>query len=103
LDDIKTDNMQELKLLSFDVENKILQLAETYRQLKEEYITLKQKNKELKEVITKLEYKVKNQSEQLVKYKLNEKMNEEKKYTDVKLKINELVREIDMCIKLLNE
>ncbi|MDR1878545.1 MAG: hypothetical protein LBQ64_03155 [Bacteroidales bacterium] len=103
MDDIKTDNMQELKLLSFDVENKILQLAETYRQLKEEYITLKQKNKELKEVITKLEYKVKNQSEQLVKYKLNEKMNEEKKYTDVKLKINELVREIDMCIKLLNE
>ncbi|MDR1181031.1 MAG: hypothetical protein LBL13_03525 [Bacteroidales bacterium] len=95
--------MQELKLLSFEVENKVLHLAEKYRQLKEEHKTLKKKNKELKEIITKLEEKIKIQSEQLVKYKLGEKINEENKYTDVKLKINELVREIDLCMKLLNE
>jgi hypothetical protein len=95
--------MQELKLLSFEVENKVLQLAEKYRQLKEEHKISKKKNKELKEVITKLEKKIKIQSEQLVKYKLGEKINEENKYTDVKLKINELVREIDICMKLLNE
>ena len=95
--------MQELKLLCFEVENKVLQLAEMYRQLKEESIILKRKNKELKEIISKLELKIKVQSEQLVKYKLGEIMNEEEKYTDVKLKINELVREIDVCMKLLNE
>ncbi len=95
--------MQELKLLSFDVENKVLQLAEMYRQLKEESVVLKRKNKELKEIITKLELKIKTQSEQLVKYKLGEKINDDEKYTDVKLKINELVREIDMCMRLLNE
>ena len=88
--------MQELKLLSFDVENKVEQLADKYRQIKAEYFVLKQKNKELKEIITKLESKIKMQSEQLVKYKLGEKINDDKKYTDVKLKINELVREIDV-------
>ncbi|MDR0604206.1 MAG: hypothetical protein LBG80_07905 [Bacteroidales bacterium] len=95
--------MQELKLLSIDVENKILQLAEKYRQLKDEYVVLKRKNKELKEIINKLEHKIKIQSEQLVSYKLGNKINDEEKYTDVKLKINELVREIDICMKLLNE
>jgi hypothetical protein len=95
--------MQELKLLSFDVENKAVQLAEKYRQLKEEHNILRRKNKELKEIINSLEDKIKIQSEQLVKYKLGKKINEDEKYTDAKLKINELVREIDICMKLLNE
>ena len=95
--------MQELKLLSFNVANKVKQLADMYIQIKKEYVILKQKNKELKEIITKLEVKIKMQSEQLVKHKLGEKMSDDEKYTDVKLKINELVREIDVCMRLLNE
>jgi len=95
--------MQELKLLNLEVENQILQLVEKHRQLKEEYKIVKQKNKEFKELINILENKVKLQSEQLVKYKLTEKLNNNGDNTDVKLKINQLVREIDMCIKLLNE
>jgi len=94
--------MQEMRLLCFDVENKILQFAEMYRQMKEDYCNLKQKNKELKEIINKLELKIRTQSEQLVKYKLGEKIDDDK-HTDVKLKINELVREVDMCIRLLKE
>jgi soluble cytochrome b562 len=95
--------MQEIRLLTYDVENKMMQLVENYRQLKEELVIFKQKNKELKEIINKLEVKIKMQSEQLVKYKLGEKINDDEKYTDVKLKINELVREIDGCMKLLKE
>ena len=102
--------MQEQKLLSFDVESKmlhvegkVLQLAGLYGQMKEDYIVLKQKNKELKEIINKLEVKIKMQSEQLVRCKLGEKIGDDEKYTDVKLKINELVREIDACMRLLNE
>ena len=95
--------MRELKLLCFDVENKVLQLAEAHRQLVEDYDAVKQKNKRLKETIVKLEEKVKMQSEQIVKYKLSEKANAIGNYTDVKLKINELVREIDRCIGLLND
>ena len=95
--------MQELKLLNLEVENQVLQLAEKHRQLKEEYKIVKQKNKELKGIINILEQKIKSQSEQLVKYKLGDKLNQSENNTDVKLKINQLVREIDMCIKLLNE
>lgn len=95
--------MQELKSLSFEVVGKVLQLEEKYTQMKVEYANLKQKNKELKDIITKLETKIKMQSEQLVKYKLGEKINDDEKYTDVKLKINEMVREIDLCMRLLNE
>jgi len=94
--------MRELKLLCFDVENKVLQLAEAHRQLREDYDALRGKNKGLKERIVKLEEKMKTQSEQLVKYKLSERANAADNYTDVKLKINELVREIDRCIGLLN-
>jgi len=96
--------MRELKLLCFDVESKVLQLAEVHRQLREDYNALKEKNKKLKETIVKLEEKVKTQSEQIVKYKLSEKANAvDNNYTDVNLKINELVREIDRCIGLLND
>jgi chromosome segregation ATPase len=94
--------MRELKLLCFDGENKVLQLAETHRQLREDYNALKEKNKRLKETIVKLEERVKTQSEQIVKYKLSQKADTADSYTDVKLKINELVREIDRCIGLLN-
>ena len=95
--------MQELKLLNLEVENQVLQLAERHRQLKEENKIVKQKNKELKGIINILEQKIKAQSEQLVKYKLGDKLNQDGDNTDVKLKINQLVREIDECIKLLNE
>jgi len=95
--------MRELKLLCFDVENKVLRLAETHRQLQEDFDALRAKNKELKERIVKLEEKVKTQSEQIVKYKLSGTANADGNYTDVKLKINELVREIDRCIGLLND
>jgi hypothetical protein len=46
---------------------------------------------------------VKSQSEEIVKYKLSEKVDTMDNYTDVKLKLNELVREIDKCIGLLND
>ena len=95
--------MQELKLLGIESENKVLLLAKKYQQLNEELVIFKQKNKELKEIITKLEVKIKEQASQLVKYKLGGRVNNNEKYTDVKLKVNELVREIDVCMSLLKE
>ena len=54
--------MQELKSLCFNTENKVSQLAEMYRQMKEECFVLKQKNKEQKDIINRLERKIKMQS-----------------------------------------
>jgi len=95
--------MRELKHLCWDIDTKVTQLANTHRKLRENFDALRAKNRELKERIVKLEEKVKTQSEQIVKYKLSGAANADGNYTDVKLKINELVREIDRCIGLLND
>ncbi|MFA7401309.1 MAG: hypothetical protein GX612_08775 [Bacteroidales bacterium] len=95
--------MQELKILSLEVESKILQLIEKHKELKNKNKELKNKNKELRQIIEKLEIKTKEQTEQIVQLKLSDSLGKSTNNTDIKLKINELVREIDKCICLLNE
>ncbi|MCL2131337.1 MAG: hypothetical protein FWH36_02595 [Lentimicrobiaceae bacterium] len=94
--------MLDLELLYYKTENEVMQLVKTYQQLKTDYNALKTKNKELRETVVKLKEEKKMQSEQIVKHKLSEKASTGNNYTDVKRKINELVREIDRCIGLLN-
>jgi hypothetical protein len=96
-------NMQELKILSLELESKILQLIEKNKELKRKNKEYKIKNKEQRQLIEHLEIKIKHQAEQIVKLKLSEELATKSSNTDVKLKINELVREIDKCICLLNE
>lgn len=95
--------MQELKILSLSIESNVLQLIEKHKELKRKNLELKRKNLELRQLIDKLEIKIKDQTEQIVKLKLSESLKNPSNNTDVKLKINELVREIDKCICLLNE
>ncbi len=95
--------MQELKILSLEVESKTLQLIEKHKELRRKNLEYKRKNKELRQIIENLEIKIKDQTDQIVKLKLSESLKETSTNTDVKLKINELVREIDKCICLLNE
>lgn len=95
--------MQELKILSLELESKTLQLIEKHKELKIKNKEYKIKNKELRQTIEKLEIKIKEQSEQIVKLKISGMCNDQSHNTDVKLKINEMVREIDKCICLLNE
>ncbi len=95
--------MQEFKILSLELESKTLQLIEIHKELKRKNKEYKIKNKELRQIIERLELKIKHQTEQMVKLKLSETLMEKSSNTNVKLKINELVREIDKCICLLNE
>ncbi|NLJ81715.1 MAG: hypothetical protein GX330_01135 [Bacteroidales bacterium] len=95
--------MQELKILNLEIESKVLQLIEKNKELIRKNKKLKNKNKELNQIINSLEIKIKDQTEQLVKLKLSETLKTSTKNTDVKLKINELLREIEHCICLLNE
>ena len=95
--------MQELKILSLEVESKILQLIEKHKEVLKKNKELKNKNKELRQIIDKLELKTKQQTEQIVKLKLSGTIKESTNNADIKLKINELVREIDKCICLLQE
>jgi len=95
------NKMLELKILCSSVETKVLQLAKAYQQLRKDNAALKARNKELREEVVKLKEEKRMQSEQIVKQKLSGKANAGDN-TDVKRKINELVREIDRCIGLLN-
>ena len=93
----------ELELLCSKTVGKVSQLAEAYQQLRRNNAALKRRNKELREEIEKLKEDKRMQSEQIVKHKLSERASAGDSNTDVKLKINELVREIDRCIGLLSE
>lgn len=95
--------MQELKILSLELESKTLQLIEKHQELKRKHQELKRKNKELRQTIDQLEIKIKEQTEQIVKLKISGIYKDESSNKDIKLKINEMVREIDRCICLLNE
>ena len=95
--------MQELKELIEDILKKSSQLAQRYADSVQENISLKSKNKELRNKVERLEAKVKEQSEHIVRLQLSKVWEEGEQRTDMKLKLNELVREIDRCLRLLEE
>lgn len=95
--------MQELKGLVEDVLQKSSQLARKYADSVQENIELKSRNKTLRHKVELLEAKVKEQSDQIVRLQMSKVWEEGEKKTGMKLKLAELVREIDHCIQLLEE
>lgn len=94
--------MQELRELTEDILNKSSQLVQRYADSVRENTSLKSKNKELRHKVEKLEAKVKEQSEQIVRLQLSKVWEDGDRKTDMKWKLNELVREIDRCLRLLD-
>ena len=95
--------MQDLKLLLYQTENRVLLLTEKYNSLVDENKQLKEKIAALKEEINVLNIKNKEQAENIVNYKLKSIITEKQTTKDIKLKINELVRDIDACLKMIDE
>lgn len=95
--------MQEIKLLSDELIEKVNKIASRFDDLEAENKQLKEQNKALKEKIENLKVKVGEQVSQLATEKLAELIKQQGKQTEVKLKINELVKKIDACIKMLND
>lgn len=95
--------MQDIKLLSYETQNKVFMLINAYYQLVNENKKLKEKNEFLSVNISQLQQKLDMQAEEMAKMKLVKSVQGIGKSTDVKYKINELVREIDACIGMLNE
>lgn len=100
---IQNSTMQELRDLTEDISKKSSQLVRRYSDSIQENIRLRSKNKELRHKVELLEAKVKEQSEQMGRLQLLNACREGEKSTRAKLKLNELVREIDHCIQLLEE
>jgi len=95
--------MKNAETLVSGIEYKIRRLIGQTGVLQEEKRLLAAENQTLKTQNEKLMQKVNELEEKLKTLKLAKSLNKEEKRTEVKLKINELVREIDHCIGLLNK
>ncbi|MFH1121092.1 MAG: hypothetical protein V1775_14835 [Bacteroidota bacterium] len=95
--------MKSAETLVAGIEYKVRKLIGQTGILQEEIVRLREEVNTLKSEIEILESIINEQQEKLKTLKLAKSLNKEEKRTDVKLKINELVREIDHCIGLLNK
>ena len=85
------------------LEFKLEKLLVNYNEAKENIKSLKHKNTLLQEKLTYEKVQSNQLSEQYKVLKLAKSLSgEEVKSTDIKLKINELIREIDKCIAQVN-
>lgn len=80
------------------------------RKLKHDYQIVTERNKELENKLNQLEQTIYQQKQEIehiqqkIKLiKLSKSIENKRDLTETKLKINELVREIDNCINLLNK
>ena len=94
--------MSSAEILITGIEYKIRKLIGLNETLKAENNQLKTEAEGLRSEVEQLRLKINELQQQQITLKLAKTLNKEEKKT-VKLKINELVREIDHCIGLLNK
>jgi phage shock protein A len=85
------------------IEFKVRKVIERISKLENENNDLKKRINELNTNIKKLELIIDEQQDKIKVIKLAKSLNKEESKTEVKLKINELLREIDNCVRLLNK
>ncbi len=95
--------MTSAETLITGIEYKIRKLTEKNQVLKVENDKLSGEISSLKAQIENLFIKQSELENKIIVVKLAKSLNKEESRTNVKLKINELVRDIDRCIGLLNK
>lgn len=95
--------MTSAETLTTGIEYKVRKLLENNNALKAENEKLSQEAKALNAKIENLKANVSELENKIIVVKLAKTLNKEESRTNVKLKINELVRDIDRCIGLLNK
>ncbi|HPS46364.1 MAG TPA: hypothetical protein PKZ21_04250 [Bacteroidales bacterium] len=94
--------MNKISLLTTDIENKIKKIVDLQSQLKKGNNHLIQEVHALKNIIEDQKVIIENLEKKLKILKIAKTLEIGKDNQQAKLKINELVREIDKCIALLN-
>lgn len=95
--------MDNLSVLLHQLEENVRKLTEQNNSLKQEITQLNLKKDELEERISGAVVRIAELEDKNLKLKVANSIGAENgKNTDAKLKINELVREIDKCVALLN-
>jgi len=95
--------MESAATLIAGIDYKVRKLISQVAKLEEENKVLNLKIEELNTTITGLEQHIEDQQNRIKILKLAKSLNKEESKTEVKLKINELLREIDNCVRLLNK
>jgi len=86
------------------VKEKVYMLMSNNSSLKEQNIQLETKVSELKNTLEQQKSEIENFNKKVKMLKMAKSLGgDSEKNTEMKLKINELVREIDKCISLLNK
>ncbi len=86
------------------IKEKVHLLMSNNSSLKEQKIQLETKVSELKNTLEQQKAEIENFNEKVKMLKMAKSLGgDSEKNTEMKLKINELVREIDKCISLLNK
>lgn len=95
--------MESASTLIAGIDYKIRKLIGQIEKLENENKSLNNKIEELNKNIKDLELSIDEQHDKIKVLKLAKSLNKEESKTEVKLKINELLREIDNCVRLLNK
>ncbi len=95
--------MGDLNTLLLGVEYKLKKLLEEYRRSVKENQLLKIELEEIRRINLDKNQTIDKLKDELQIIKLAKSIDSEEGSSDAKLKINELVREIDKCIGLLNQ
>lgn len=95
--------MESASVLISGIDYKVRKLIGRITTLKDENAELNKKIDELNEKIKSLEFSIQEQQDKFKVLKLAKSLSKEETKTEVKLKINELLREIDNCVRLLNK
>lgn len=95
--------MEDASILISGIEYKIKVLAENNNSLFEENAKLKQQNSELNDKVQRQQNELSSLEEKAVILKVSKTFGSDTDRQSAKIKINELVREIDECLNLLNK
>ena len=95
--------MEQARDVVSRINEQVLELLGRHRELKGQHTELQAQNAELKETIEKLKTEIDQLQEQIIKLKISKSLTEKKDSTEVKAKVDELLREIDKCVGLLNQ
>lgn len=95
--------MKETSILIQGVEYKIRKLLSRYEKLKESNETIQNNFQSLKQEIEEKSKLIDELKQEIQKIKLAKSLESNEGPNEAKIKINELVREIDNCIGLLNQ
>lgn len=95
--------MEDLQTLIVGIDYKVRKLLDDKRKLEKEIEGLKTDKDEINKIVLEQSEVINNLKEQITTLKLGEAIKSSSDITEVKLKINNLVRKIDRCVGMITK